>query len=354
MTDQDPLDFEHADYASDAPGTLTCELCGKPVDDYYYHVAGKLACKHCQPQVAAELAKNPRFGRALLFGLGAAALGSAIWYGIIAATGYELGLIAIVVGLMVGGAVRKGSGGVGGLSTQLLAVFLTYSSIVFAYTPLIFREFKSMTNPATEESGFTVGAVSGSGFDASSDLAAIEASIAQAQEFLMQFESALTAWTDSADRATRDGALERTYVAVQALLTTDSAPTFVFGDSIVHYAGAPLNALGPWAWSPQLAEAGYPLVAFDPSVTRLDLVSLLDGVASGVAAKTSPNAMEATLGIAVLIAFLYLAPFLAGIENIVGILIIGFALWEAWRLNKRPNIEITGPFEVRRAAPEST
>lgn len=31
-----------------------------------------------------------------------------------------------------------------------------------------------------------------------------------------------------------------------------------------------------------------------------------------------------------LLGFLYALPFLAGIENIIGILIIGFALYEAW------------------------
>jgi len=347
MTDQEPLDFERAEFESDKGDPLTCAFCGQSVADYYYHVGGKLACKHCQPQLAAALAMSPRFWRALLLGVLAAALGSAIWFGIIEATGYEVGLIAVVLGFLVGTAVRKGSGGVGGLSMQLLAVFLTYSSIVFAYMPFYFREFRAMAVQEHQAGGITTAAVRGSGFDATADLAAVESAVTGAQSFLSEFGTALTAWTDSTDRVTRDQALERAWVALTTLLANDSTPTFAFGDSIVEYDGAPLDAHGPWGWSPRLADAGYPLLAFDRTVTRLDLVSLLDDVASEVDAAAQPTGIKAALGIAILIAFLYLAPFLAGFENVIGILIIGFALWEAWRLNKRPEIEITGPFEVR-------
>ena len=46
-------------------------------------------------------------------------------------------------------------------------------------------------------------------------------------------------------------------------------------------------------------------------------------------------------------------PFLAGIENILGLAIIAFGLWEAWRLNRRQVLAVTGPFEIGRlAAPQ--
>jgi len=44
-----------------------------------------------------------------VFGAVAAALGAGIYFGISALTGYEFGLVAIVVGLMVGWAVRRGA-----------------------------------------------------------------------------------------------------------------------------------------------------------------------------------------------------------------------------------------------------
>ena len=40
-------------------------------------------------------------------------------------------------------------------------------------------------------------------------------------------------------------------------------------------------------------------------------------------------------------------PFLGGFENIIGIAIIAFGLWEAWKINKRP--AITGPHTVARS-----
>lgn len=45
------------------------------------------------------------------------------------------------------------------------------------------------------------------------------------------------------------------------------------------------------------------------------------------------------------------APFLAGFQNVIGILIIGFALYEAWKLNKRVPLAVSGPFRVEAAAP---
>jgi hypothetical protein len=62
-------------------------------------------------------------------------------------------------------------------------------------------------------------------------------------------------------------------------------------------------------------------------------------------------------GAALVIAFVLVcvlslaAPFLAGFENVIGILIIGFALYEAWKLNKRVPLAVTGPFRVEAATP---
>jgi hypothetical protein len=43
-------------------------------------------------------------------------------------------------------------------------------------------------------------------------------------------------------------------------------------------------------------------------------------------------------------------PFLFGLKNVINILIIGFALYEAWKLNRRVPLEVTGPFRVEAAA----
>jgi hypothetical protein len=76
-------------------------------------------------------------------GFGAAVLGAGIYFGIAALTGYEFGLVAIVVGVLVGSAVRKGSNGRGGWRYQLLAKFLTYTAVVVTDSSLIARELKN-------------------------------------------------------------------------------------------------------------------------------------------------------------------------------------------------------------------
>ena len=55
------------------------------------------------------------------------------------------------------------------------------------------------------------------------------------------------------------------------------------------------------------------------------------------------------IGIVVLLAVLYATPFLAGIENLIGLLIIGFALYEAWKLNRRTELRVSGPQQVSAA-----
>lgn len=40
------------------------------------------------------------------------------------------------------------------------------------------------------------------------------------------------------------------------------------------------------------------------------------------------------------------APILAGFDDIIGLIIIGYALFEAWRLNRRDGIRFAGPFRV--------
>ncbi len=57
------------------------------------------------------------------------------------------------------------------------------------------------------------------------------------------------------------------------------------------------------------------------------------------------------LGIGALMFIAMIAPFLAGVSNIIGILIIGFALYEAWKFNRKPKIEFSGPFQVGAPAP---
>jgi len=123
--------------------TVICEMCGKSVGSEYYHVNEKPVCSSCRDTLLAA-AKTPRtvgpLLRAGLFGLGAAIAGAAIYYAVIAITNFEIGLVAILIGYMVGWGVRKGAGGRGGRRFQVLALVLTYWAVGLAYTPLAFKE----------------------------------------------------------------------------------------------------------------------------------------------------------------------------------------------------------------------
>jgi hypothetical protein len=133
------LQFDAAEpVTTSAPSA--CAACNRALADSYHTVNAKLLCEACRRRLESEWtggAGATNFGRALLFGIGAAAVGAGIYYAVRALTGYEIGLIAILVGFLVGRAVAVGSGGRGGLRYQVTAVALTYCSIVATYVPLI-------------------------------------------------------------------------------------------------------------------------------------------------------------------------------------------------------------------------
>jgi len=147
MNDQEPLaaagdagglQLDRAEYAENAPER--CAACGRALGGSYYEVGGRVCCGDCRERIVAALAGRPGaagFLRAAAAGLGAATAGSAISFAVRAATGYQFGLISILVGFMVGKAVHWGCGGRGGWPYQSLAVLLTYLAIVSTYVPPI-------------------------------------------------------------------------------------------------------------------------------------------------------------------------------------------------------------------------
>ena len=121
-----------------AGGIAACAACAEPITDVYFEANGKVVCPRCREAVAASRAGGSAFGRLLkatLYGIGAGIGGALIWYAVRRMTGYEVGLIAILVGLMVGGGVKAGSKGRGGVGYQLVAVLLTYLAIASNYIP---------------------------------------------------------------------------------------------------------------------------------------------------------------------------------------------------------------------------
>jgi Sec-independent protein secretion pathway component TatC len=57
--------------------------------------------------------------------------------------------------------------------------------------------------------------------------------------------------------------------------------------------------------------------------------------------------MSFVLAILIIFGLAFASPFLAGFENIMGLIIIAIALYEAWKLNKR--VPVSGPFRMATA-----
>jgi hypothetical protein len=236
--------------AATSGNTQTCVMCHQPIADQYYALEGALVCPECRERVAAPPGGNKatRLLKAFFFGLGAGLVGALIWFLIRRFMHLEIGLVAIVVGFMVGKAVRVGSGNVGGLAYQIMAVLLTYGCITANYMPDV-------------------------------------------------FEAALNA-------------------------------------ARVKWAAEDKAA----AEAPAVAQPG----EADPSVPQAV-------VAKPAAEK--PSFGSALVALATILAVVFWVslqiPFMGGSESIIGLLIIGFALWEAWKFNARKEIPLTGPYQLK-------
>ena len=242
----DDLQFENAEYATEAPSAMACAGCAKEISGSYYEVNGKMLCPTCRDAVVRELggrASPARFARALLFGTLAAAAGAGIYFGVTKLSQREFSLISILVGFMVGIAVRAGSRHRGGFIYQALAVLLTYIAISASYTAMEIESYFSAEAQQMRE--------------------------AQAK----------------------------------------------------NQAGA-AKVAGPDAKAEDVLEGGEPEVG------------------------PHEVAQNPLLFLTVVMGLLATAPVLENLQRPIGLLIVAFALWEAWKLNKRTKLEINGPYEA--------
>jgi len=131
--------FDHMEPRADAAANA-CAACQRTIPDVYFEAGGKVFCAACKETVLAARTGGSglvRLVKAGILGTIAAGISAAGWYGIVKLTGYELGIVALVVGLFVGGAVRVGAEQRGGWLYQSLAVLLTYLAISMSYVPLV-------------------------------------------------------------------------------------------------------------------------------------------------------------------------------------------------------------------------
>ena len=144
------LQFDHAEFEEAAPSAITCAACKRPIVEQYFEINGTVVCEPCKDVIADRLRGGSgfvRFLRALLFGSVAAVLGTAAYAASIWFTNYNLSLISIFVGYLVGRAVRAGSRNLGGWLYRVIAVILTYLAIGATYTVIALGELIQAGDP---------------------------------------------------------------------------------------------------------------------------------------------------------------------------------------------------------------
>lgn len=130
------LQFTRAEPAgAEAANRPRCVACKSPLVETYFHAHGRQVCPTCAQRIESHQQAPPAHSllKSALYGGGAALAGCIIFATIEIVTGWQIGLIAILVGYMVGRAIRHASRGLGGRPQQILAVLLTYFAISFSY-----------------------------------------------------------------------------------------------------------------------------------------------------------------------------------------------------------------------------
>jgi hypothetical protein len=231
----DDLQFDEADYSSGGEAGRCCAVCKMGIASAYYELSGQIICEGCRRGIEARLtggSKATRFLRALVFGTGAGVAGFAVYFGVMKLAHLEIGLISILVGYLVGKAVRRGSEYRGGWVYQAMAAFLTYTAIGASYSAALLPQLLETARPKRPQ------------------------------------------------------------------------PAAAPGDPVASPAAKPAAPAGG---------------------SRLVVLAIQGGV---------------------LLALIYALPILLGIHQPLGLLIVAFALWQAWKMNARPRLVFHGPFRI--------
>jgi hypothetical protein len=129
--------FETAEFQGQ-PGKDACFVCHQSISGTYYRVNNRMACGACAERLKNSIPKDSHaaFMRAIVFGIGAAIAGLILYSVVGIVTGLVIGYVSLAVGWLVGTAMMKGSGGLGGRRYQLAAVLFTYAAVSMAAIPM--------------------------------------------------------------------------------------------------------------------------------------------------------------------------------------------------------------------------
>jgi len=144
MAEEPGLQFDHAEFAGGDAPKLACGACKKPILEAYFQLGQSLFCATCKAGLGRAFQGGSgfiRFLRACAFGGVVGFAGAAVYAFTLWAMDVNFALVTIFIGVFVGKAVRRGSEHRGGLTYQLLAVFITYVSMAIAFAPLYFAGY---------------------------------------------------------------------------------------------------------------------------------------------------------------------------------------------------------------------
>lgn len=113
-----------------AAGT-PCGRCRASIRDQYFVANGHAVCANCRESLQGSTA------RAVQLGIGAALLSAAIYYFVYAVWHMNFVLIAVIAGVMIGLAVRRGAQGNRAQRYRFIALALTYLCVVSTYLPAL-------------------------------------------------------------------------------------------------------------------------------------------------------------------------------------------------------------------------
>jgi hypothetical protein len=123
-------------------GASACASCRGALVGSYFQANGQILCANCAEKIRGYFQSNEgapgRVLKATVFGIGGGLAGGVVYAGVLALAHINAALITILIGWLVGKAVRKGSGSRGGIGYQILAVAITYLSIGLSATAAAF------------------------------------------------------------------------------------------------------------------------------------------------------------------------------------------------------------------------
>ena len=332
--DRDELQFDQAEFTTPLPTGTTCAGCKRPIPDLYYETNGKIVCPTCRQQIEASFRGGSRLLRvmkAFLLGSVGAAAGAVLYYVILRVTNINFGLVAVVVGFMVGGAVKRGSGNRGGAFYQALALFLTYTAIAAMLAPFAVEQYLKNA----QENGQPEGVPAAAPQNVPANLkvpppAAQAPAVAKAKPPAAKVPPPVA-------KATADA-------KVQPPAAKDPPPAAKV--PAVARAEPPAAKVQPAPMNPAPAKQA---AADQKDGTNPQQNG--EGAQAGQEIQISTLLAGLLFFVVLVIGFFYALPVVVGFGDPISGLIYCFALWEAWKINKAAKLVFSGPFRVSPEGP---